>query len=132
VFAVPAQAGSSAWSATRQRRSSSLATHPHRLTSHIALRQDACTAVFDADPGYVNSTRNLSGVTLASDGVFGDGWDAELAIVAGTPTAAMSVSLTIGVAVKSQNTQSDSGFPGSPPPANGAPSGPPPDGPAPR
>ncbi|MEU4647973.1 dioxygenase [Nocardia fluminea] len=98
-----------------------------RLTSQIALPQDACTAVFDADPGYVNSTRNLSGVTLASDGVFGDGWDAELATVTGTPTTAMSVSLTIGVAAESQNTLS----PGSPS-SGGAPSGPPPGGPAPR
>ncbi|MEV0549270.1 dioxygenase [Nocardia salmonicida] len=103
-----------------------------RLTSQIALPQDACTAVFDADPGYVNSTRNLSGVTLSSDGVFGDGWDAELAAVTGTPTTTMSVSLTVGVAAKSQNTQSDNGFPGSPPSGNGAPAGPPPGGPAPR
>lgn len=103
-----------------------------RLTSQIALPQDACTAVFDADSGYVNSTRNLSGVTLASDGVFGDGWDAELATVTGTPTTGMSVSLTVGVAAKSQNTQSDNGFPGSPPSGNGAPGGPPPGGPAPR
>ncbi|MEV0538301.1 dioxygenase [Nocardia salmonicida] len=103
-----------------------------RLTSQIALPQDACTAVFDADPGYVNSTRNLSGVTLSSDGVFGDGWDAELATVTGTPTTTMSVSLTVGVAAKSQNTQSDNGFRGSPPPGNGVPGGPPPGGPAPR
>ncbi|MFF5034002.1 dioxygenase family protein [Nocardia salmonicida] len=103
-----------------------------RLTSQIALPQDACTAGFDADPGYVNSTRNLSGVTLSSDGVFGDGWDAELATITGTPTTTMSVSLTVGVAAKSQNTQSDNGFPGSPPSSNGAPGGPPPGGPAPR
>ncbi|WP_194823997.1 dioxygenase [Nocardia sp. XZ_19_231] len=99
-----------------------------RLTSQIALPQNACTAVFDADPAYVNSTRNLSGVTLSSDGVFGDGWDAELATVTGTPTTTMSVSLTVGVAAKSQNTQSDNGAP----PSGGAPGGPPPGGPAPR
>lgn len=100
-----------------------------RLTSQIALPQDACTAVFDADPGYTNSTRNLSGVTLSSDNVFGDGWDAELATVTGTPTTGMSVSLTVGVAAKSQ---SNNGSPGSPPSGNGAPGGPPPGGRAPR
>ncbi|MGY0500933.1 dioxygenase family protein [Nocardia sp. FBN12] len=100
-----------------------------RLTSQIALPQDACTSVFDADPGYTNSTRNMSGVTLSSDNVFGDGWDAELATVTGTPTTGMSVALTVGVAAKSQNTQSGNG---APPSGNGAPGGPPPGGPAPR
>ncbi|TCJ99388.1 dioxygenase [Nocardia alba] len=102
-----------------------------RLTSQIALPQDACTTVFEADSGYADSIRNMSGVTLASDGVFGDGWDAELATVTGTPTTTMSVSLTVGVAAKSQNTQSDNGFPGPPPSGNGAPGGPPPSGGAP-
>ncbi|MFF2086081.1 dioxygenase [Nocardia sp. NPDC058176] len=92
-----------------------------RLTSQIALPQDACEAVFAADPGYATSTRNLSGVTLSSDNVFGDGWDAELATVTGTPTTTMTVSLTVGVAEKSQNTQSDNGSPGSDPPPGGAP-----------
>ncbi|WP_278263621.1 dioxygenase [Nocardia sp. AG03] len=87
-----------------------------RLTSQIALPQDACETVFAADSGYTASTRNMSGVTLSSDNVFGDGWDAELATVTGTPATAMAVSLTVGVADKSQNTQSDSGFPGGQPP----------------
>ncbi|APE36332.1 dioxygenase [Nocardia mangyaensis] len=92
-----------------------------RLTSQIALPQDACEAVFAADPGYATSTRNMSGVTLSSDNVFGDGWDAELATVTGTPTTTMSVSLTVGVAEKSQNTQSDSEFPGGGRPPGGGP-----------
>lgn len=84
-----------------------------RLTSQIALPQDACETVFAADSGYAASTGNMSGVTLASDNVFGDGWDAELATVSGTPATGMAVSLTIGVADKSQNTQSAPG--GQPP-----------------
>lgn len=84
-----------------------------RLTSQIALPQDACETVFAADSGYAASTGNMSGVTLASDNVFGDGWDAELATVSGTPATGMAVSLTIGVADKSQNTQSSPG--GQPP-----------------
>ncbi|MFI5499215.1 dioxygenase [Nocardia asteroides] len=102
-----------------------------RLTSQIALPQDACESVFAADSGYAASIRNMSGVSLASDNVFGDGWDAELATVTGSPAAGMAVSLTVGVAAKSQNTQS----PGQPPaggpagsPPGGGPAGSPPPG----
>ena len=42
-----------------------------------------------------------SGVTLSSDNVFGDGWDAELATVTGDPASGMTVALTIGVGEKS-------------------------------
>lgn len=80
-----------------------------RLTSQIALPQDTCEAVFGYDPGYASSITNLSQVTLASDGVFGDGWDAELATVTGTPSSGLRVALTVGVAEKSQNTQSGNG-----------------------
>ncbi|MGO4612652.1 dioxygenase [Nocardia sp. 2YAB30] len=103
-----------------------------RLTSQIALPQEACTTVFAYDSGYSRSVSNLSQVTLASDSVFGDGWDAELASVAGAPATGMTVSLTVGVAEKSQNTQSGNGSgpqPGSRPPGGpggGAPGGPPP------
>lgn len=102
-----------------------------RLTSQIALPQDACESVFAADSGYSASIKNISDVSLSSDHVFGDGWDAELATVTGTPTTTMVLSLTVGVAEKSQNTQSGNDSPGSPPP--GGPAGsPPPGGPAPR
>ncbi|MBB5913449.1 protocatechuate 3,4-dioxygenase beta subunit [Nocardia transvalensis] len=84
-----------------------------RLTSQIALPQDACNQVFAYDSGYAQSVRNLSGVSLANDNVFGDGWDAELASVSGTPATGMTVSLTVGVAEKSQNAQSNSA-PGGP------------------
>ncbi|MGW6421212.1 dioxygenase family protein [Nocardia sp. NPDC055053] len=107
-----------------------------RLTSQIALPQDACESVFAADSGYSASIKNMSDVSLSSDNVFGDGWDAELATVTGTPATTMAVSLTVGVAEKSQNTRSGNGSPGAPP-GGGAPGGgpagsPPPGGPAPR
>ncbi|WP_280494286.1 dioxygenase [Nocardia asiatica] len=85
-----------------------------RLTSQIALPQETCDAVFAHDSGYARSVANLSQVTLASDNVFGDGWDAELATVTGTPSSGLRVSLTVGVAEKSQNTQSGAGS-GTPP-----------------
>ncbi|MEV0059939.1 dioxygenase [Nocardia sp. NPDC050718] len=98
-----------------------------RLTSQIALPQDSCEAVFAADSGYSASIRNMSGVSLSSDNVFGDGWDAELATVTGTPATTMAVSLTVGVAAKSQNTQSGNGSPGMPP-GGGSAGSPPPGG----
>lgn len=103
-----------------------------RLTSQIALPQDACESVFAADSGYAASTRNMSGVSLSSDTVFGDGWDAELATVTDTPTTGMAVSLSIGVAAKAQNTQSPvqppTGGPAGSPPGGGPAGSPPPGG----
>ena len=87
-----------------------------RLTSQVALPQDACQQVFAHDPGYAQSVRNFSEVSLDSDNVFGDGWDAELATVTGDPANGMTIALTIGVAEKSETA-----------PAPGA--GPPPGGP---
>ncbi|MEU1208783.1 dioxygenase [Nocardia sp. NPDC005825] len=121
--------------------SSAVAGEKARLTSQIALPQDVCTSVYDYDSNYSRSISNMSGVSLSSDNVFGDGWDAELATVTGTPATGMKVSLTVGVAAKSQNTQSGNGS-GQPsrsgsgqPPGNGSgqqggrgPGGNPPDG----
>ncbi len=87
-----------------------------RLTSQVALPEDACHQVFAYDTGYAQSVRNLSRVSLDSDNVFGDGWDAELATVTGEPSGGMTIALTVGVAEKSANV-----------PAPGA--GPPPGGP---
>ncbi|HET6732572.1 dioxygenase [Mycobacterium sp.] len=88
-----------------------------RLTSQIALPEQACTTVFAHDSGYADSVRNMSQLTLDSDNVFGDGWDAELANVAGDPTSGMTVSLTIGVGEKSTSAPPNGGPPpGGPPP----------------
>lgn len=94
-----------------------------RLTSQIALPQEACEQVFDADSGYARSVANLSEVTLATDNVFGDGWDAELATVTGSPESGMDISLIIGVDEKSANQAQEGMGPGS-----GMPPGPPPGG----
>ncbi|TQM31210.1 dioxygenase-like protein [Nocardia bhagyanarayanae] len=94
-----------------------------RLTSQIALPHDVCEAVFAHDSGYAQSIRNMSGVSLASDNVFGDGWDAELATVTGTPASGVTVALTIGVAAKSENSSPGGDFG---PPPGGRPGGPPP------
>ncbi|MEU2120616.1 dioxygenase [Nocardia niwae] len=99
-----------------------------RLTSQIALPHDTCESVFAYDSGYARSVTNLGQVTLASDNVFGDGWDAELATVAGAPSSGLRVALTVGVAEKSQNTGAGNGSgpqPGGRPPG-GAPGGRPP------
>ncbi|MFF0546312.1 dioxygenase [Nocardia thailandica] len=98
-----------------------------RLTSQIALPQDVCEQVYAADAGYAASVPNLSRVSLSSDMVFGDGWDAELATVAGTPAGGLSASITVGVAAASENTQAP-GAPGGMPPGGGMP----PSGRAPR
>jgi protocatechuate 3,4-dioxygenase beta subunit len=87
-----------------------------RLTSQIALPEQACATVFAYDTGYAASVQNMSQLTLDSDMVFGDGWDAELATVTGDPASGMTVSLTIGVGEKSANTPSNGGPPGPPPP----------------
>ncbi len=68
-----------------------------RLTSQIALPEDACKKVFDYDKGYGDSENHLSKMKLDSDAVFGDGSDAQLATVSGDPESAMLVTITIGV-----------------------------------
>ena len=94
-----------------------------RLTSQIALPEQACTAVFGYDTGYATSVQNISGVTLSSDNVFGDGWDAELATVTGDPASGMTIALTIGIGEKSTSAPPPGG-----PPSEGRPPGPPPRG----
>lgn len=68
-----------------------------RLTSQIALPEDACKAVFDHDKGYGDSSSNLSKLKLDSDPAFSDGSDAQLASVSGDPSGAMLITMTIGV-----------------------------------
>ncbi|WP_319457973.1 MULTISPECIES: dioxygenase [unclassified Mycobacterium] len=100
-----------------------------RLTSQLALPQEACETVFASDRGYADSVTNLAQVSLDSDNVFGDGWDAELATVTGDATG-MSITMVIGVAEKSANNQAPSGP--QPPGSDGQPSGQRPPGPPPN
>ncbi|MGN7779501.1 dioxygenase [Mycolicibacterium sp. 22603] len=96
-----------------------------RLTSQIALAQEISSAVYAFDDGYAASIPNLADLTLDSDMVFGDGWTAQMASTSGTPDAGIDISITIGVADKSQNVD-DNPLPPGPPP--GGLGGPPPGG----
>jgi protocatechuate 3,4-dioxygenase beta subunit len=85
---------------------SAVAGENARLTSQIALPEDACKAVFAHDNGYAASVGNMSNVTLNSDNVFGFG----------------------------EKSSAPAPGPGGPPPGGappngGAPPGPPPPGP---
>jgi hypothetical protein len=52
-----------------------------------------------AGSGYGNSTRNLSQLTLATDNVFRDGANLQVATVTGDATSGYTARLTIGIAV---------------------------------
>ena len=67
-------------------------------TSQLALSKSSCDAVY-ATSGYEQSVRNLSQVTLATDGIFRDGSALQLASVTGNVTDGYTATLTIGVAV---------------------------------
>jgi len=49
------------------------------LTSQMALPRDVCTTVYAGASGYGQSVANLSGVTLANDGIFADNTTAQIA-----------------------------------------------------
>lgn len=68
-----------------------------RLTSQIALPQDVCEDVYRGAEDYADSVGHLARLSLATDGIFGDGWDAELATATGAVAAGYDISLTIGV-----------------------------------
>lgn len=66
-------------------------------TTQVALPQDACEAVY-AQPGYERSVRNLSRVSLSSDGVFGEDSGAlQLGVVTGDVATGYAVTLAVGV-----------------------------------
>ncbi|GAB4182875.1 MAG: intradiol ring-cleavage dioxygenase [Roseiflexaceae bacterium] len=77
-----------------QATSSSNAIH----TSQLALPEDACTTVYASD-GYSQSVSNLKQITLASDNVFGDGSELQIATVTGDAASGYVAKLTVGVAV---------------------------------
>ncbi|MCK2029553.1 intradiol ring-cleavage dioxygenase [Microbacterium galbinum] len=68
-------------------------------TSQLALPEAACAAVY-ATSGYDGSARNLSGITLASDNVFGeDSAVSQLATMSGDASAGYRAVLAVGVNV---------------------------------
>jgi protocatechuate 3,4-dioxygenase beta subunit len=73
------------------------------LTSQMALPRDACNAVYAGAIGYAQSVANLSGVTIANDGVFADNTTAQIAQMTpaftGSVAAGYSGTVLVGVPV---------------------------------
>ncbi len=67
-----------------------------RATSQLALPEDACNTVF-ATSGYEQSRSTMRQLTLASDGVFRDGWDLQMAKVDGSVANSVRASLVVGL-----------------------------------
>jgi protocatechuate 3,4-dioxygenase beta subunit len=66
-------------------------------TSQLALPEAVCATVY-AESGYEGSTRNLNGITLASDNVFGeDSGELQLATVTGAIANGYIATLVVGV-----------------------------------
>lgn len=72
------------------------------LTSQLALPRDVCSTVY-ATSGYGTSANNLAGVTISSDGVFGDNTTAQMAqmtaAMAGSTSAGYTANVVVGVPV---------------------------------
>lgn len=67
-------------------------------TSQLALPRTANDLVY-ATAGYESSARNQSQVSLASDNVFSDGYQLELATVTGSVASGFTATLTVALAV---------------------------------
>ncbi|HNB52679.1 MAG TPA: intradiol ring-cleavage dioxygenase [Anaerolineales bacterium] len=67
-------------------------------TSQMALVEDVCKTAYET-AGYETSARNLPQITLATDNVFSDGVDQQMATMSGDVTNGYTASLTVGVAV---------------------------------
>lgn len=65
-------------------------------TSQLALPEDVCHDVY-ATEGYEQSVGNLSQLSLASDGIFGDGYSLQMAKVTGSVEEGYTVSLNVPV-----------------------------------
>ena len=64
--------------------------------SQLALPQADCETVY-ANPDYGDSQANLGELSLSTDGVFRDGWDEQLATVAGSLDQGFTASLLVRV-----------------------------------
>ncbi|MFC9506385.1 intradiol ring-cleavage dioxygenase [Streptomyces sp. NPDC057002] len=65
-------------------------------TSQLAFPKDVCDTVYATD-GYGESVRNLSGLSLESDGIFSDGYDRQLATMTGSAGDGYTATLTVPV-----------------------------------
>ncbi|MBT2418644.1 intradiol ring-cleavage dioxygenase [Streptomyces sp. ISL-22] len=65
-------------------------------TSQLAFPKDVCDTVYATD-GYDASVRNLSSLSLETDGIFSDGHDQQLAIMKGNTEEGYTATLTVPV-----------------------------------
>ncbi|MGW5467535.1 dioxygenase family protein [Streptomyces chartreusis] len=65
-------------------------------TSQLAFPKDVCETVYASD-GYERSVDNLSGLSLETDGIFGDGHDHQLAAMKGSVARGYTATLTVPV-----------------------------------
>jgi protocatechuate 3,4-dioxygenase beta subunit len=79
-----------------QTLSATTSTRNKLATSQIALPKATNDLVY-ATPGYEDSVRNASRVTLATDNVFSDGAALELATMSGTVASGFTATLTVAV-----------------------------------
>jgi protocatechuate 3,4-dioxygenase beta subunit len=97
------------------------------LTAQIAMPEAESAAVYAADARYTNGTQNLGRITIASDNVFADNTEAEIAqqtlALTGTPQSGYAGTLTIPVDFTAERSAAMAAPPGG---MNGQPPGPPP------
>ncbi len=65
-------------------------------TSQLAFPKDVCDTVY-ASEGYAASVRNLSGLSLETDGIFSDGYEQQLAATEGSVARGYTATLTVPV-----------------------------------
>lgn len=93
------------------------------LTAQIAMPEEESAAVYAADSRYTNGTRNLGRITIASDNVFGDNTEGEIAqqlmALVGDPQSGYEGTVTIPIDLNAERPMSapPAGGPGGEPPA---------------
>lgn len=87
------------------------------LTAQIAMREEESAALYAADNRYSNGTRNLGRTTIASDNVFGDNTEEEIAqqlmALTGDPQSGYRGTVSIPIDLNAERTT------GAAPPAGG-------------
>lgn len=68
-------------------------------TSQIAFPTEVCQTVYSQASGYATSLTNLGRISFASDNVFSDGVDSQLAAVTGSVAGGYVATLTVGLAL---------------------------------
>lgn len=89
-------------------------------TSQLAFPEEVCDVVY-ATAGYEQSIRNLAGVTLASDNVFSDGAELQMATLTGDIASGYHATLSVGVNPEGTSNPGGGGAPGGGAPPSGMP-----------